>query len=95
MLHDSGRYSDTAMPVVIGDPLLCTAVAVGIAQLHLDRFDGAKLVGPVDTAAMTRVDAVLRAVQDLQRATEQRAAGLGPWAGRLALSRPPGGVRST
>ncbi|WP_226487666.1 hypothetical protein [Streptomyces parvulus] len=65
VLHDSGRYPDTAMSVVIGDPLPCTAVAVNIVQLRLDRFDGAKLLGPVDTAAMTRVDAALRAVQDL------------------------------
>ncbi|MFD8489458.1 hypothetical protein [Streptomyces sp. NPDC059712] len=65
VLHDSGRYPDTAMSVVIGDPLPCTAVAVNIVQLRLDRFDGAKLLGPVDAAAMTRVDAALRAVQDL------------------------------
>ncbi|MFC8823032.1 hypothetical protein EF914_24770 [Streptomyces sp. WAC05458] len=65
VLHDSGRYPDTAMSVVIGDPLPCTAVAVNIAQLRLDRFDGAKLLGSVDAAAMARVDAALRAVQDL------------------------------
>ncbi|MFJ3213507.1 hypothetical protein [Streptomyces flaveolus] len=65
VLHDSGRYPDTAMSVVIGDPLPCTAVAVNIVQLRTDRFDGAKLLGPVDAGAMTRVDAALRAVQDL------------------------------
>ncbi|MFF6815776.1 hypothetical protein ACFZAG_38900 [Streptomyces sp. NPDC012403] len=65
MLHDSGRYPDTAMSVVIGAPFPCTAVAVNIVQLRVDRFDGAKLLGPVDTAAMARVDAALRAVQDL------------------------------
>ncbi|MEQ6027968.1 hypothetical protein SOM70_36010 [Streptomyces salinarius] len=65
VLHDSGRYPDTAMSVVIGDPLPCTAVAVNIVQLRTDRFDGAKLLGPVDAAAMARVDAALRAVQDL------------------------------
>ncbi|MEU9222517.1 hypothetical protein AB0D47_39145 [Streptomyces sp. NPDC048376] len=65
VLHDSGRYPDTAMSVVIGDPLPCTAVAVNIVQLRVDRFDGAKLIGPVDAEAMTRVDAALRAVQDL------------------------------
>ncbi|MDX3372245.1 hypothetical protein PV387_40775 [Streptomyces sp. ME02-6987-2C] len=65
VLHDSGRYPDTAMSVVIGDPLPCTAVAVNIVQLRVDRFDGAKLLGPVDAAAMIRVDAALRAVQDL------------------------------
>ncbi|CAM5320057.1 Type II toxin-antitoxin system PemK/MazF family toxin OS=Streptomyces tendae OX=1932 GN=F3L20_32645 PE=4 SV=1 [Streptomyces tendae] len=65
VLHDSGRYPDTAMSVVIGDPLPCTAVAVNIVQLRLDRFDGSKLLGPVGTAAMARVDAALRAVQDL------------------------------
>jgi mRNA interferase MazF len=65
VLHDSGRYPDTAMSVVIGDPLPCTAVAVNIVQLRTERFDGAKLLGPVDAGAMTRVDAALRAVQDL------------------------------
>ncbi|MBD9730362.1 hypothetical protein IGX29_00735 [Streptomyces sp. H28] len=65
VLHDSGRYPDTAMSVVIGDPLPCTAVAVNIVQLRTERFDGAKLIGPVDAAAMARVDAALRAVQDL------------------------------
>ncbi|MFF8097920.1 hypothetical protein [Streptomyces sp. NPDC016675] len=53
------------MSVVIGHPLPCTAVAANIAQLRVDRFDGAKLLGPLDDAAMTRVDAALRAVQDL------------------------------
>ncbi|MFI7875728.1 MULTISPECIES: hypothetical protein [unclassified Streptomyces] len=42
-----------------------TAVAVNVVQLRTDRFDGAKLLGPVDTAAMARVDAALRAVQAL------------------------------
>ncbi|MET7320285.1 hypothetical protein [Streptomyces sp. NPDC005549] len=65
VLHDSGRYPDTAMSVVIGDPLPCTAVAVNIVQLRLDRFDGAKLFGPVDAEAMVRADAALRAVLDL------------------------------
>ncbi|MFF7603614.1 hypothetical protein [Streptomyces parvulus] len=51
------------MSVVVSD-LLCTAVAVNIVQLRLDRFDGAKLLSPVGTAAMSRVDAALRAVQD-------------------------------
>ncbi|MDT0616139.1 hypothetical protein [Streptomyces lancefieldiae] len=65
VLHDSGRYTDTAMSVVIGDPLPCTAVAVNIVQLRTVRFDGAKLLGPVDAAVTARVDAALRAVQDL------------------------------
>jgi mRNA interferase MazF len=65
VLHPSGRYPDTAMSVVIGDPLPCTAVAVNIQQLKATRFEGAKLIGPVDAAAMTRVDAALRAVLDL------------------------------
>ncbi|KUM95180.1 hypothetical protein AQI95_43390 [Streptomyces yokosukanensis] len=65
VLHESGRYPDTAMSVVIGDPIPCTAVAVNITQLRLNRFEGAKLVGPVDAAAMARVDQALRAVQDL------------------------------
>ncbi|MEU5281113.1 hypothetical protein AB0G87_32435 [Streptomyces asoensis] len=65
VLHDSGRFPDTAMSVAIGDPFPCTAVAVNIVQLRADRFEGAKLLGPVDLAAMARVDQALRAVQDL------------------------------
>lgn len=65
VLHDSGRYPDTAMSVVIGDPIPCTAVAVNIVQLRVNRFEGAKLLGSVDPAAMARVDQALRAVQDL------------------------------
>ncbi|MEW2305874.1 hypothetical protein AB0958_38955 [Streptomyces sp. NPDC006655] len=65
VLHESGRFPDTAMSVVIGDPLPCTAVAVNIVQLRINRFEGAKLLGPVDVAAMARVDQALRAVQDL------------------------------
>lgn len=65
VLHDSGRYPDTAMSVVIGGPIPCTAVAVNIVQLRVNRFEGAKLLGPVDAAAMARVDQALRAVQDL------------------------------
>ncbi|MFF8883174.1 hypothetical protein [Streptomyces flaveolus] len=65
VLHDNGRYPDTAMSVVIGDPLPCTAVAVNLVQLRTNCFDGAKLLGPVDAAVMARVDAALRAVQDL------------------------------
>jgi mRNA interferase MazF len=57
VLHQIGRYPDTAMSVVIAAPQPCTAGA--------DRFDGAKLLGPVDAAVMARVDAALRAVQDL------------------------------
>ncbi|MEW2079941.1 hypothetical protein AB0941_41580 [Streptomyces sp. NPDC013433] len=50
-----------------GDPLPCTAVAVAvnIVQLRVGRFDGAKLLGEVAPATMARVDAALRAVQDL------------------------------
>ncbi|QHA01982.1 hypothetical protein A6P39_044110 (plasmid) [Streptomyces sp. FXJ1.172] len=65
VLHESGRYPDTAMSVVIGDPIPCTAVAVNITQLRTTRFEGAKLLGPVDAAAIARVDQALRAVQDL------------------------------
>ncbi|WP_405575547.1 hypothetical protein OG317_36610 [Streptomyces sp. NBC_01167] len=65
VLHPSGRFPDTAMSVAIEEPLPCTAVAVNIQQLRLARFDGAKLVGAVDTAAMERVSQALRAVLDL------------------------------
>ncbi|MFK4106698.1 hypothetical protein ACI2L1_42970 [Streptomyces sp. NPDC019531] len=65
VLHPSGRYPDTAMSVVIGDPIPCTAVAVNLQQLRVTRFDGAKLLGEVDSAAMARVDQALRAALDL------------------------------
>jgi mRNA interferase MazF len=65
VLHASGRYPDTAMSVVIGDPLACTAVAANIQQLRVARFDGAKCLGSVDVEAMGRVDQALRAVLDL------------------------------
>ncbi|MEU6511119.1 hypothetical protein [Streptomyces sp. NPDC046942] len=64
-LHESGRYRDTAMSVVFGDPIPCIAVAVNITHLRVDRFEGAKRLGPVDAAAMARVEQALSAVQDL------------------------------
>ncbi|MFF4189110.1 hypothetical protein ACFYZ9_38570 [Streptomyces sp. NPDC001691] len=65
VLHPSARYPDTAMSVVIGDPLPCTAVAVNLQQLRLSRFEGAKLRGAVDQSVMDRVGQALRAVLDL------------------------------
>ncbi|WP_329224285.1 hypothetical protein OG352_39865 (plasmid) [Streptomyces sp. NBC_01485] len=65
VLHAPGRYPDTAMSVTIGDPLPCTAVVANVQQLRVTRFDGAKCVGPIDPAAMGRVDQALRAVLDL------------------------------
>lgn len=65
VLHPSGRYPDTAMSVVIGDPLPCTAVAVNLQQLRVARFEDAKCLGPIGPAAMERVDQALRAVLDL------------------------------
>ncbi|MFG2472613.1 hypothetical protein ACGFXB_45440 [Streptomyces canus] len=69
VLHPSGRYPDTAMAVVIGDPIPCTAVAVNLQQLRVTRFDGAKLLGEVDPAAMARIDQALRAALDLDLGT--------------------------
>ncbi|MFJ8828145.1 hypothetical protein ACIREE_41310 [Streptomyces sp. NPDC102467] len=65
VLHPSGRYPDTAMSVVIGDPIPCTAVAVNVQQLRTERFEGATLRGTVGQDAMARVDRALRAVLDL------------------------------
>ncbi|MFJ8828071.1 hypothetical protein ACIREE_40920 [Streptomyces sp. NPDC102467] len=65
VLHPSGRYPDTAMSVVISDPLPCAAVAVNVQQLRTERFDGATLRGTVDRDVMDRVDRALRAVLDL------------------------------
>lgn len=64
MLHPSGRYPDTAMSVVIGDPP-CTAVAVNMQQLRATRFEGASRVGAVPVETMVCVDQALRAVLDL------------------------------
>ncbi|MEU7046483.1 hypothetical protein AB0A77_36290 [Streptomyces varsoviensis] len=60
VLHPSGRYPDTAMSVVIGDPLPCTAVAANIQQLNTGRFTGATCRGAVPAEAMTRVDQARR-----------------------------------
>ncbi|MFF3276008.1 hypothetical protein ACFYWU_34480 [Streptomyces chrestomyceticus] len=65
VLHPSGRYPDTAMSVVIGDPMPCTAVAVNLQQLRVARFEGAVRVGTVPAETMARVDQALRAVLDL------------------------------
>ncbi|NEB75834.1 hypothetical protein G3I40_11435 [Streptomyces sp. SID14478] len=65
VLHAPGRYPDTAMSVVIDDPVACTAVAVNLQQLRTARFAGATRRGTVDPAVMSRVDQALRAVLDL------------------------------
>ncbi|MYZ35146.1 hypothetical protein [Streptomyces sp. MnatMP-M17] len=65
VLHRPGVYPDTAMSVVITDPLPCTAVAVNLQQMRTARFDGAKLQGAVATDVMDRVSQALRAVLDL------------------------------
>lgn len=65
VLHPAGRFPDTAMSVMIEDPLPCTAVAVNIQQLRTTRFDEAKLLGSVDPPVMERVSQALRAVLDL------------------------------
>ncbi|WP_434595667.1 hypothetical protein [Streptomyces sp. A5-4] len=65
VLHPSGRFPDTAMSVVIEDPLPCTAVAVNVQQLRTARFRGARLLGAVGPAPMARVSQALRAVLDL------------------------------
>ncbi|MER7235533.1 hypothetical protein ABT348_31870 [Streptomyces olivaceus] len=69
VLHDIGRYPDTAMSVVIGDPLPCTAVAVNIVQLRVDRFDGAKLLGPVEGRRTVLLDDTARSGTSLLRST--------------------------
>ncbi|MFF3343179.1 type II toxin-antitoxin system PemK/MazF family toxin [Streptomyces flavidovirens] len=65
VLHPSGRFPDTAMSVVLDNPLPSTAVAVNMQQLRTARFEGAELLGSVDQAAMERVSQALRAVLDL------------------------------
>ncbi|MFD0547681.1 hypothetical protein ACFQ1B_37475 [Streptomyces mexicanus] len=34
VLHSAGRYPDTAMSVVLGDPVPATAVAINLQQLR-------------------------------------------------------------
>ncbi|MEU5547906.1 type II toxin-antitoxin system PemK/MazF family toxin [Streptomyces sioyaensis] len=65
VLHPSGRYPDTAMSVMIGDPMPCTAVAVNLQQLRAARFGNAECIGMVPAETMARVDQALRAVLDL------------------------------
>jgi mRNA interferase MazF len=65
VLHPSGRFPDTAMSVVISDPLPCTAVAVNLQQLRAPRFTDAHPLGPVPPPTMDRIDQSLRAVLDL------------------------------
>ncbi|WP_327721907.1 hypothetical protein OG381_45795 [Streptomyces sp. NBC_00490] len=65
VLHPSGRYPDTAMSVVVDDPIPATAVAVNLQQLRTTRFDGATHRGTVPVQTMARIDQALRAVLDL------------------------------
>lgn len=65
VLHPAGRYPDTAMSVVITDPLPCTAVAVNLQQLRTTRFEDAQLLGAIQPEVLERVDQALRAVLDL------------------------------
>ncbi|MFF1399479.1 hypothetical protein ACFVZD_37490 [Streptomyces sp. NPDC058287] len=65
VLHPAGRYPDTAMSVVITDPIPCTAVAVNLQQLRAVRFTEATHRGTVAPTVMARVDQALRAVLDL------------------------------
>lgn len=65
VLHPAGQYPDTAMSVVITDPLPRTAVAVNLQQLRTTRFDDAHLLGTVRPEILERVDQALRAVLDL------------------------------
>ncbi|MBT2430497.1 hypothetical protein J7F02_34225 [Streptomyces sp. ISL-112] len=65
VLHPPGRFPDTAMSVVIEEPVPCTAVAVNVQQVKVTRFDGAKRLGAVEPAVMGRVGQALRAVLDL------------------------------
>ncbi|UDM05472.1 type II toxin-antitoxin system PemK/MazF family toxin [Streptomyces longhuiensis] len=65
VLHPAGRYPDTAMSVVIRDPIPSTAVAVNLQQLRTVRFAEATYRGALDPATMARVDQALQAVLDL------------------------------
>nr|WP_202120956.1 hypothetical protein [Streptomyces sp. BA2] len=65
VLHPPGRFPDTAMSVVIGEPLPCTAVAVNLQQLRTAQFEGAQHIGTVAPETMARVDQALRAVLDV------------------------------
>jgi mRNA interferase MazF len=65
VLHSAGRYPDTAMSVVLGDPVPATAVAINLQQLRSTRFQSATCRGLVPAETMKRVDQALRAVLDL------------------------------
>ncbi|MEV0324733.1 hypothetical protein ACIBKX_40665 [Streptomyces sp. NPDC050658] len=65
VLHPPGRYPDTAMSVELSAPVQGTAVAVNIQQLRTTRFEEATRRGDVGPDVMARINAALRAVQDL------------------------------
>jgi mRNA interferase MazF len=65
VLHDVGKFGDTAMSVVLDAPVPSVAVAFNLAQFRAARFDGGTCHGTVGADAMARVDAALRAVLDL------------------------------
>ncbi|MFE6157024.1 hypothetical protein [Streptomyces sp. NPDC057889] len=65
VLHPAGRYPDTAISVVITDPIPATAIAANLQQLHVARFDDATYRGTVEATTMARVDHALQAVLDL------------------------------
>jgi mRNA interferase MazF len=65
VLHPADRYPDTAMSVVIDNPIPATAIAVNLQQLRAVRFTDATHRGTVEAATMARVDQALRAVLDL------------------------------
>ncbi|MFE4778240.1 hypothetical protein [Streptomyces sp. NPDC056713] len=65
VLHPADGYLDTAISVVLRDPIPCTAIAVNLQQLTARRFDDATYRGTVDPATMARVDHALQAVLDI------------------------------
>ncbi|MFE2992628.1 hypothetical protein [Streptomyces sp. NPDC059262] len=56
VLHPAGRYPDTAMSVVIDNPVPATALAVNLQPLRAVCFADATRRGAVDPATMARVD---------------------------------------
>ncbi|UDM05412.1 hypothetical protein [Streptomyces longhuiensis] len=65
VLHPADRYPDTAISVVIDDPIPCTAIATNLQQLRAARFAEATYRGTVHPATMARVDHALLAVLDI------------------------------
>ena len=68
VLHPAGQYPDTVLSVELKQPIPASAFTLNLAQMRASRFDpaaGARRLGFVDEAGMTKIDEALRAVLGL------------------------------